>query len=636
MFADIVGFTAWSSTREPSQVFTLLETIYHEFDQIAKQRRVFKVETVGDCYVAVAGLPDPRKDHAMVMARFGRDCSTQMRVLTKRLEVVLGPDTADLSMRIGLHSGPVTAGVLRGERARFQLFGDTMNTASRMESTGSPGRIQVSREMADELVHAGKGHWIKPRSDKVLVKGKGEMQTYWLEVKGESNSTNGMESSASKVKTAQTDSETSSSGEGHTTQMVMEEEHSEVADEPSVVTMGNKRLTDRLQRLVNWNVDLLSRLLQEVIARRQTKGTAPDPEEHLSGLEKDILHTSENSLAEVCEIIKLPAYRPEFKLANPAAVLLSDEIIEQLRHFITMLALMYHDNPFHNFEHASHVTMSASKLLNRIVIPEDVNYQRKSAKAIASDLHDYTYGITSDPLTQFTVLFCALIHDVEHDGVSNMQLAMEQPHMADKYKNRSLAEQNSVDVAWNTLMQPEYRNLQQCIFTNEDELERFRQLVVNSVMATDIFDKESKALRNSRWDKAFHKDPQSLPLSEEETTNLKATIVIEHIIQAADVAHTMQHWHVYTKWNERLFQEMYRAYESGRSAKDPSEGWYNGELWFFDNYVIPLAKKLDECNVFGVSSDEGLNYALANRNEWAAKGKEIVDEMVQRVKQKSP
>jgi len=180
MFADIVGFTAWSSTREPSQVFTLLETIYHEFDQIAKQRRVFKVETVGDCYVAVAGLPDPRKDHAMVMARFGRDCSTQMRVLTKRLEVVLGPDTADLSMRIGLHSGPVTAGVLRGERARFQLFGDTMNTASRMESTGSPGRIQVSREMADELVHAGKGHWIKPRSDKVLVKGKGEMQTVRL------------------------------------------------------------------------------------------------------------------------------------------------------------------------------------------------------------------------------------------------------------------------------------------------------------------------------------------------------------------------------------------------------------------------------------------------------------------------
>lgn len=67
LFADLVGFTAWSSMREPAQVFMLLETIYHEFDQIAKRRRVFKVETVGDCYVAVTGLPESRKDHATVM-----------------------------------------------------------------------------------------------------------------------------------------------------------------------------------------------------------------------------------------------------------------------------------------------------------------------------------------------------------------------------------------------------------------------------------------------------------------------------------------------------------------------------------------------------------------------------------------
>lgn len=123
MFADLVGFTAWSSTREPSHVFMLLETIFHEFDVIAKRRRVFKVETVGDCYVAVCGLPEPRKDHAIVMARFARDCLYRMNTLTKQLELTLGPDTSDLGVRVGLHSGPVTAGVLRGERARFQLFG---------------------------------------------------------------------------------------------------------------------------------------------------------------------------------------------------------------------------------------------------------------------------------------------------------------------------------------------------------------------------------------------------------------------------------------------------------------------------------------------------------------------------------
>lgn len=114
------------STREPFQVFQLLETIYGALDEIAKRRRVFKVETVGDCYVAVAGMPDPRKDHAVVMARFARDCIFKMNEYSHKLETTLGPDTADLTFRIGLHSGPVTAGVLRGQNARFQLFGDTM------------------------------------------------------------------------------------------------------------------------------------------------------------------------------------------------------------------------------------------------------------------------------------------------------------------------------------------------------------------------------------------------------------------------------------------------------------------------------------------------------------------------------
>ena len=130
IFADLVGFTAWSSTREPTQVFTLLENIYHSFDEIAKRRRIFKVETVGDCYVAVSGLPEPRKDHAVAMARFSRDILHKFREMVKAMVVELGPDTEDLCLRVGLHSGPVTAGVLRGERARFQLFGDTMNTTA--------------------------------------------------------------------------------------------------------------------------------------------------------------------------------------------------------------------------------------------------------------------------------------------------------------------------------------------------------------------------------------------------------------------------------------------------------------------------------------------------------------------------
>ena len=323
--------------------------------------------------------------------------------------------------------------------------------------------------------------------------------------------------------------------------------------------------------------------------------------------------------------------------------------------------------------------MAVHKLLNRIVTPEDVDYERKNTKKIAADLHDYTFGITSDPLTHFAVVLSALIHDTDHQGVSNPQLSKEQPSLGEKYRQKSIAEQNSVDLSWDLLIQPKYTDLQMCIFATKEEYYRFRQLLVNTVLATDIFDPELKALRNMRWDRAFHSDDlqrdfesssradgstgsdpagdnsfdpdvsasansNSMSASRREdtinkkknqqtSTNRKATIVIEHIIQASDVAHTMQHWNVYKRWNDKLFQEMYLAYKKGRSPNDPSLGWYKGELWFFDNYIIPLAKKLDECGVFGVASDECLFNAIENRREWALKGEEVVEEMLLRCRE---
>jgi class 3 adenylate cyclase len=180
---DVVGFTKWSSSREPWQVFRLLETMYRVFDKTAKREAVFKVETIGDCYVAVTGIPYPQAEHAVIMARFAAECNLRVGRILHRLVGTLGPDTVDLQLRTGLHSGPVIAGVLRGAKARFQLFGDTVNTAARMESTGAPSRIQISTQTADLLVAAGKSDWISKREDEVLAKGKGNLQTYWLKIK---------------------------------------------------------------------------------------------------------------------------------------------------------------------------------------------------------------------------------------------------------------------------------------------------------------------------------------------------------------------------------------------------------------------------------------------------------------------
>ena len=284
--------------------------------------------------------------------------------------------------------------------------------------------------------------------------------------------------------------------------------------------------------------------------------------------------------------------------------------------------------------------MSVTKLLSRIVAPSDVMDRNRGNKNFTSVLHDHTFGITSDPLTQFACVFSALIHDVDHAGVPNVQLVNENKELAQRFDGKSVAEQNSIVLAWELFMSKEFKGLRHALCATTSELRRFRQLVVNAVMATDIMDKELKNLRNLRWKKAFveeqKKEVEDVASQDEmlDTLNRKATVVIEHMIQASDVSHTMQHWHIYRKWNELFYLECYSAYTNGRTMVDPTDQWYQGELNFFDYYIIPLATKLKECGVFGVSGSEYLQYAKSNRLEWQTRGKEIVMEMKHRVLQK--
>ena len=229
-------------------------------------------------------------------------------------------------------------------------------------------------------------------------------------------------------------------------------------------------------------------------------------------------------------------------------------------------------------------------------------------------------------MIQLGVCFSAIIHDVDHLGIPNTQLAQERPDFAAKYEHRSIAENNSITIAWALFLRPEFAAFRHCVAPTPSDLQEFRDTVVNATLATDIVDKELKTDRNARWEYAFRKD------GGEKCDELKVRIVLEHLIQASDVSHTMQHWHIYRKWNERLFEEMYKAYRDGRASTDPSEFWYQGEIGFFDFYIIPLAKKLADCGVFGVSSDEYHNYAQKNRWEWERKGREIVASMLEKCK----
>jgi 3'5'-cyclic nucleotide phosphodiesterase len=444
----------------------------------------------------------------------------------------------------------------------------------------------------------------------VNAKGKGEMQTYWLAI--------------SRVRKARSSGDRSSSAQSS----------ERLSDEPLFLENDhnslnpNQVLDSKVGRLVEWNVDVLLRLLKGIVARRlscsKSNSSTDRPNEH-----RFASNVITRPLDEVQEVITLPSF-DEVKALDD--IFISDEVVQQLRSFVTNVAMMYRANPFHNFEHASHVIMSVVKLLSRIVSPQQLEETPGDNNGISSTLHGQTYGITSDPLTHFSCVFAALIHDVDHPGVPNTQLVKEESDLAKRYDLKSPAEQNSVDLAWNLLMQDQYRELRATIYQTDFALVRFRQLVVNAVMATDIADKELKVLRNMRWNRAFSTIDEDM--DKQDTMNRKATIVIEHLIQASDVAHTMQHWHIYRKWNERFFFECYQAYVDGRAETNPADGWYEGEIGFFDFYIIPLAKKLKDCGVFGVSSDEYLNYATRNRQEWENRGREVVNEMLERVKTK--
>jgi guanylate cyclase len=171
LFADLVGFTPWAGRTNPSEVVSFLDDLFSRFDALAAECGVEKIKTIGDSYMAVAGAPEPRSDHAeaaVALARGMLDVVTDMRDHS-------GPA---LEMRIGLASGSLVGGVIGQKRILFDLWGDTVNIASRMESSGVPGRIQVAPSTW-ELLSGSPAYSFEAR-EPIEVKGLGTMTTYLL------------------------------------------------------------------------------------------------------------------------------------------------------------------------------------------------------------------------------------------------------------------------------------------------------------------------------------------------------------------------------------------------------------------------------------------------------------------------
>jgi class 3 adenylate cyclase len=165
LFADIVGFTPLSQTMTPQELVRLLNDVFTAFDAMAQRHGLEKIKTIGDAYMVVGGVPAARADHAAAVAAM----ALEMRGAIARFH-------PGLNLRLGMHTGPAVAGVIGTAKYSYDLWGDTVNTAARMESHSEPGRIQLTAECRAAL---GERFSVEDRGT-VPIKGKGPMQTYWL------------------------------------------------------------------------------------------------------------------------------------------------------------------------------------------------------------------------------------------------------------------------------------------------------------------------------------------------------------------------------------------------------------------------------------------------------------------------
>jgi guanylate cyclase len=169
LFADVVDFTPLAERLPPAEVVGVLDHLFSHFDVLAEHYGLEKIKTIGDCYMVAAGVPSPRPDHARALALMALDMQAAMRAIDEIGHL-------GLELRVGINSGPVVAGVIGRKRFLYDLWGDAVNTASRMESHGTSGRIQITGETKELL----EGEFVCEPRGTIPVKGKGEIEAWYL------------------------------------------------------------------------------------------------------------------------------------------------------------------------------------------------------------------------------------------------------------------------------------------------------------------------------------------------------------------------------------------------------------------------------------------------------------------------
>ncbi|CAJ1965371.1 unnamed protein product [Cylindrotheca closterium] len=593
-FSDVVGFTAICDQVEPWDVIAMMNQLYSVMDFLASHFGLYKVETVGDAYLCASGLLNPDEYHAEKMANFAlavREC----------VQHVKSPvDGSPIQLRIGIHTGSCTSGVIGTLTPHYCLFGDMVNTASRHESTGMPGKIQCSSVLYSRLEHFSKmdiGQYIFSARGLVEMKGKGEHYTYWLESATEANTGVNEESLASLSRQVQGILATNSwkkrryFGRGG----ILRND----ADASDVSASGTSSHDGSTP---SYTTEVSSSLLGSDDSVQNGDDFMDDEDDPMP--RKTIIDFPQENGLQIpqpwgtigSQKEKFPEEAIGKSLCRSLATCIQKEgerirmVEDQLRAFVSSIAQIYDSSANEtSLDHIAEVFRRANFLWEA----RDPNERSP-------------YALGANPWDHFTLLFSAFIHRVKHTGSTNATLQSEKHLIAQMYEGQlSCQERRSVDFAF-TLLEDEFGELY-------DEVTfgcpNFRSLVRKTVLSTDLENESTVHKMLGKCEKLNLMD-----CVDERQSRERNTANIGLILAVATVGQ-------YTQSLDQFLQYIGEAYDKVTKASDSSssESWYREQHMFMKYVLLPLIEEVTSVLPLSGYLEEG---ATENIAFWDKRGQE--------------